>query len=126
MSLTNKILQADIFDGLTYLPSEAIDCAITSPPYWGQRDYQFIGQIGNENHYKEYINNENSFKITLKRRNNDMINRDNFIKVIADKIDNKVNLTNPDIDIRFEFLGNTCGISFLKPDDILKSTYQYE
>ena len=79
-----------------------------------------------ENHYKEYINDENSFKITLKRRNNDLIDRDNFIKKIAENIDNDVDLTNPDIDIRFEFLGNTCGISFLKPDDILKSTYHQD
>lgn len=73
-----------------------------------------------ENHHKEFISDENSFKITLKRRNNDLIERENFIKIIAEKIDNNVNLTNPDVDIRFEFLGNTCGISFLKPDDILK------
>jgi tRNA acetyltransferase TAN1 len=86
---------------------------------------QVISQII-ETCYKDYINDDNSFKITLKRRNNDLINRDNFIKVVAEKIDNKVDLTNPDIDIRFEFLGNTCGISFLKPDDILKSPHQQE
>jgi len=90
-----------------------------------ESNIQVISQII-ENHYKEYINEENSFKITLKRRKNDLINREYFIKVIAEKIDNKVDLTNPDIDIRFEFIGNTCGISFLKPDDILKSIHRQE
>ena len=79
-----------------------------------------------ENHYKEYISDENSFKITLKRRNNDSIERENFIKVIADIIDNNVNLSKPDIDIRFEFIGNSCGIAFLKPDDILKSVHKQD
>ena len=90
-----------------------------------ESNIQVISQII-ETHYKEHLNDEDSFKITLKRRNNELINRDNFIKVIAEKIDNKVDLTNPDIDIRFEFLGNTCGISFLKPDDILKLSHQQE
>ena len=90
-----------------------------------ESNIQVISQII-EKHHKEYINDDDSFKITLKRRNNELINRDNFIKVIADKIDYKVNLTNPDIDIRFEFIGNTCGISFLKPNDILKSPHKRE
>jgi site-specific DNA-methyltransferase (adenine-specific) len=55
MELTNKIILGDIFDGLKSLENDLIDCAVTSPPYWGQRDYQFDGQIGNEIHYKEYI-----------------------------------------------------------------------
>ena len=93
--------------------------------YLCESNIQVISQII-EKHYKEYLEEEDSFRITLKRRNNELINRDNFIKVIAEKIDNKVNLTNPDIDIRFEFIGNTCGISFLKPDDILKSIHQQE
>lgn len=74
-----------------------------------------------ENHYKEFIKEENSFKITLNRRKNELINRDNFIKRIAEIFDNEVNLTNPDIEIRFELIGNTCGISFLKSKDILQS-----
>lgn len=53
--LKNSILQGDIFDALKYLPDESIDCAVTSPPYWGQRDYEFAGQIGNEKNYNEYI-----------------------------------------------------------------------
>ena len=51
----HKIINADIFIALTNLPDNYIDIAITSPPYWGQRDYGFKGQIGNEELYEEYI-----------------------------------------------------------------------
>ncbi len=50
-----KILFSDVYSGLHHLKDISIDVAITSPPYWGQRDYGFIGQIGNENTYNEYI-----------------------------------------------------------------------
>lgn len=39
---------------LAYLPSESIDCAMTSPPYWGQRDYGG-GGIGLEETWPEYV-----------------------------------------------------------------------
>jgi len=32
-----------------------VDCIITSPPYYGQRDYGVDGQIGHEDHPKEFI-----------------------------------------------------------------------
>ncbi|MBC8489200.1 MAG: site-specific DNA-methyltransferase, partial [Bacteroidetes bacterium] len=32
-----------------------MDFTVTSPPYWGQRDYGFKGQIGNEKTYQAYI-----------------------------------------------------------------------
>ncbi len=32
-----------------------VDCVITSPPYWGLRDYGVDGQIGLEKHPQEYI-----------------------------------------------------------------------
>ncbi len=35
----NKILLGDARDLLKQLPDESIDCCITSPPYWGLRDY---------------------------------------------------------------------------------------
>jgi len=50
-----RIINADVFSGLSGLDNNSIDVAITSPPYWGQRDYGFIGQIGNEKTYNEYI-----------------------------------------------------------------------
>lgn len=50
-----KILNSDIFSALNHIEDNLIDVAVTSPPYWGQRDYGFDGQIGNEDDYQEYI-----------------------------------------------------------------------
>jgi len=50
-----KIINSDVYAGLYNIPDYSIDFAVTSPPYWGQRDYGFKGQIGNEETYQEYI-----------------------------------------------------------------------
>jgi len=41
---------------LQQLPSDSIDCCMTSPPYWGKRQYH-DGGIGLEANYKDYISN---------------------------------------------------------------------
>jgi DNA modification methylase len=33
------VYQADVLDGLAEIPDESIHCVVTSPPYWGLRDY---------------------------------------------------------------------------------------
>ena len=35
-----EIIQGDCLERLKELPDESVDCCITSPPYWGLRDYQ--------------------------------------------------------------------------------------
>lgn len=50
-----KIIHSDVYAGLCNIDDNSIEVAITSPPYWGQRDYGFDGQIGNESSYPEYI-----------------------------------------------------------------------
>lgn len=52
-----KIIQSDIYNALTseFMDDYPIDIAVTSPPYWQQRDYGFDGQIGNEESSMEYI-----------------------------------------------------------------------
>ncbi len=72
-----------------------------------------------EKYYPIYLNKEDSFKIELKRRKNEIIERDTFIEAIAKNINNKVDLDNPDKILRIELLGNVSGISFLNPDDII-------
>ena len=52
----NKIYQGDSLQVLKTLPSESIDCVITSPPYWQLRDYDVDGQLGLEENFFEYIN----------------------------------------------------------------------
>ena len=43
-----RIINADVLDGLRSLPDESVQCVVTSPPYWGLRDYGCEGQIGLE------------------------------------------------------------------------------
>lgn len=49
------ILIGDARQKLKEIPDETIDCVVTSPPYWGLRDYGHDGQIGLENDYQTYI-----------------------------------------------------------------------
>ena len=72
-----------------------------------------------EKYYAFYLNKEDSFKIELNRRKNEIIERDTFIEAVAKIINNRVDLDNPDKILRIELLGNVCGISFLNPDDII-------
>jgi DNA modification methylase len=46
--MTVKIINADVMEGLRQLPDESVHCCVTSPPYWGLRDYGVEGQIGLE------------------------------------------------------------------------------
>ena len=50
-----KILFGDVFSALRCLEDNSISVALTSPPYWRQRDYGFKGQIGREKTPEEYI-----------------------------------------------------------------------
>ncbi len=43
-----KILKGDCRDVLRTLPAEHAQCVVTSPPYFGLRDYGIAGQIGRE------------------------------------------------------------------------------
>lgn len=38
----------DIRKIILHLPDSFVDCVITSPPYWMQRDYKHPDQIGRE------------------------------------------------------------------------------
>ena len=44
----NKIYNMDSMEGLKQLDDNSINCCVTSPPYWGLRDYGVEGQIGLE------------------------------------------------------------------------------
>lgn len=50
-----KILYGDCRDVLKTLPDNSVNCCITSPPYWGLRDYGVDGQIGLEKSPEEYV-----------------------------------------------------------------------
>jgi site-specific DNA-methyltransferase (adenine-specific) len=48
-SLRNTILLGDVRERLRDLPSSSIDCIVTSPPYFGIRNYGHERQLGTEN-----------------------------------------------------------------------------
>jgi DNA modification methylase len=50
-----KILVGDVRDSLANLPDGSVRCVVTSPPYWGLRDYGNEGQIGLERTPELYV-----------------------------------------------------------------------
>jgi len=50
-----RIIQGDARDELRNLPDSSVRCVITSPPYFGLRDYGNDGQIGHEATLGEYV-----------------------------------------------------------------------
>jgi DNA modification methylase len=46
--VTVRLLNGDAIEVLRTLPADSVDCCVTSPPYWGLRDYGVTGQIGLE------------------------------------------------------------------------------
>lgn len=49
------ILHGDCLEKLRELPGGSIHCCVTSPPYWGLRDYGVEGQLGLEKTPEEYV-----------------------------------------------------------------------
>jgi DNA modification methylase len=55
------ILQGNCIDKIKDLQNNSIDCVVSSPPYFGLRDYGVDGQFGLEKTYQDYI--ENTVKV---------------------------------------------------------------
>lgn len=51
----SRIICANALDGLKTLETESVDMCVTSPPYYGLRDYGVKGQIGIEQTPEAYI-----------------------------------------------------------------------
>ncbi len=49
------VYEGDVLQVLSALPSNFCQCAVTSPPYWGLRDYEDPGQIGSEENVDDYV-----------------------------------------------------------------------
>lgn len=49
------IHHGDVREVLPTLADESVNCVVTSPPYWGLRDYGVVGQLGLERTPEEYI-----------------------------------------------------------------------
>ena len=52
-----KILQGSCIDKITELEDNSIDCVVSSPPYFGLRDYGVDEQFGLEKTYQDYLAN---------------------------------------------------------------------
>ena len=83
----NTIICGDALETLKQWPDEFIDCIITSPPYWGLRDYGVGGQIGLEKTLNEYLDKSQPV-IAKEKSGRGGINREHFIV-----IDNKLATT---------------------------------
>lgn len=53
--MENQILQGDCIEKLKEIPDGIVDCCVTSPPYYGLRNYGVDGQIGLEDTPDKYI-----------------------------------------------------------------------
>ena len=54
--LNRTILQGDVLEKIKEIPGKSIDVVISSPPYWGLRDYGVEGQLGLEPDFNDYLN----------------------------------------------------------------------
>lgn len=52
---TITVYNAEVMDGLAQLQDESVQCVVTSPPYFGLRDYGVDGQLGLEKTPEEYV-----------------------------------------------------------------------
>lgn len=50
-----QLHQGDCLEVLRTLPDDSVQCCVTSPPYWGLRDYGCAGQIGLEETLDEFL-----------------------------------------------------------------------
>ena len=55
VATSQRIIPGDCIAGLRTLPDASVHCCITSPPYWGLRDYGHEGQIGLEPTPEAYV-----------------------------------------------------------------------
>lgn len=55
--MTVTIINADCRHALRELPDASVHCCVTSPPYWGLRDYGVGGQIGLEMSAQTFVDN---------------------------------------------------------------------
>ena len=51
----SRVINGDALTELKKLPDESVDMCVTSPPYYGLRDYGVDGQIGLEETPDTYI-----------------------------------------------------------------------
>ena len=87
-------LQGDVFDNIKKLDDNSIDCVVTSPPYWGLRDYGTSSYEGGDPNCQHTItdgivDNKNNKLIERPDRASD---KKNCVKCGAKRIDKQLGL----------------------------------
>ena len=87
-------LQGDVFDNIKKLEDNSIDCVVTSPPYWGLRDYGTASYEGGDPNCQHTItdgivDNKNNKSIERPDRASD---KKNCVKCGAKRIDKQLGL----------------------------------
>jgi site-specific DNA-methyltransferase (adenine-specific) len=65
-TLSPLFFHGDALTVLGDLPGDSVDCALTSPPYWGKREYE-SGGIGLESDYRTFVKDLAAIFDALKR-----------------------------------------------------------
>lgn len=60
------LMLGDALFVLSELPDSSVDCAMTSPPHWGKREYQ-NGGIGLETDFRDFVRHLAAIFFELKR-----------------------------------------------------------
>ncbi|MET9259474.1 DNA methyltransferase [Amycolatopsis sp. NPDC004079] len=55
MSGSVRLCVGDAAEVVAGMPAGSVDCVVTSPPYWGLRDYRVAGQYGGESTVDIYV-----------------------------------------------------------------------
>ena len=89
-----NFLQGDVLDKLKELDNNSIDCVVTSPPYWGLRDYGTASYEGGDPNCQHTItdgivDNKNNKLIERPDRDSD---KKNCVKCGAKRIDKQLGL----------------------------------
>jgi DNA modification methylase len=50
-----NLINGDALTELRKMPADTVQCCVTSPPYWGLRDYGIAGQLGLEETPEQYV-----------------------------------------------------------------------
>lgn len=53
--MSYALIHGDALEALRDMPDNTVQCCVTSPPYYGLRNYGVVGQIGNEGDPVEYV-----------------------------------------------------------------------